>query len=179
MGGTPHPFELLAHLEARCRAKARPLPQRTEVKDRWPAIGFRIEAVRYVAPLRQVSEILHLPRLTPVPGTQPWMRGVANVRGTLLPVMDLKDYLGQGAVPQRKGTRLLVVREEDLAVGLVVDEVLGLRHFRDDQQVLTKPQVPEGVRRYVQGVYRQEDQLWHVFSLHALAHAPEFYRVAV
>ncbi len=58
-----------------------------------------------------------------------WMKGVANVRGRLMTVMDLSRFLGQPSELQEKRRRLLVLDQDDLYTGVIVDEVLGMQHF--------------------------------------------------
>jgi len=114
-----------------------------------------------------------------VPGTKPWVKGVANVRGTLLPVMDLNGYLGKKVATIVQKTRILVVKYEDMTVGIVVDEVLGLKHFSDDDKVTAVKKFDDSMRSYIQGAFRQNEVETLVFNMHALAIHPEFFQVAV
>jgi len=174
-----HPIHLLAEIEKLGKKLAKGLPQRVAVKESWSGIGFRIGGNNLVAPLNQVNEILHYPKLTIVPGTHPWVRGVANVRGTLLPVMDLQGYLGKAISKLTLKSRVLVVKYEELSVGLVVDEVLGLKHFSDDDKVTAVSKFDESLSSYIRGAFRQSGVETLVFSMHALADHPDFFQVAV
>jgi hypothetical protein len=69
----------------------------------------------------------------PVPGAQPWMLGVANVRGTLLPVVDLKQFLEGERTVLHEGQRVLVVRQPGGDVAVTIDELYGQRSFVDGQ----------------------------------------------
>ena len=82
-------YAKLADYYLRCRNTALELPSRQEMVQYWSGIGFMLDGRRYVAPLEQVSEILTVPSYTRVPGVESWMKGVANVRGRLMAVMDL------------------------------------------------------------------------------------------
>jgi twitching motility protein PilI len=121
----------------------------------------------------EVAEVLHEPRCTLMPGVKPWVKGVANLRGRLLPVMDLGGFLGMDLSKARKQRRVLVVEFNDLFVGLLVDEVVGMQHFAQDA-LLTG--ATSGVP-FIQGQF-DSDQLWQVFSPFALAQAPGFMDVA-
>ena len=155
------------------------LPQRLDIKEAWSGIGFRIGDFNLVAPLNQVTEILHYPKLTIVPGTKPWVKGVADIRGTLLPVMDLNGYLGKKGSAIGTRTRILVIRYEDITVGLVVDEVLGLKHFSDEEKVTAVTKFDESLRNYVKGAFRQKNIETLIFNMQALANHPNFFQVAV
>jgi twitching motility protein PilI len=177
--GHKHPIQLLYEIEQLSMAAAKGLPQQVDIKESWSGICFRVNEINLVAPLNQVSEILHFPTLTMVPGTKSWVKGVANVRGMLLPVMDLNGYLGKKATTLTQKTRILVTKFEDMTVGVVVDEVIGLKHFSDEDKVTAVKKFDESVRNYIQGAFRQNEVETLVFNMHALAMHPQFFQVAV
>ncbi len=173
------PIQLLQEIELQCKKTAKGLPQRVDVKESWTGIGFRIGDINLVAPLKQVNEILHFPRLTVVPGTQRWVKGVANIRGSLLPIIDLQGFLHDKPIAHTIKTRVLVVKRDELSVGLVVSEVLGLKHFQDHEKVTSVSKFDEALRKYVHGAFRQGNEETLVFSMYALAENPHFFQVAV
>lgn len=179
MAKKKHPFELLQELEALSIKSAKGLPQEIEVKEMWNGIGFRIGEIYMVAPLEQVNEILYYPSMTLVPGTMPWVKGLANIRGSLLPVMDLQSYLGQPAIHLRQHSRIMVINQGEMTAGLLVDEVMGLRHFEPEERVSRIKKLDPEVKAYVRGAFRQGDIIWHLFDMSVLASDPEFYKVAV
>ena len=81
------PYALLKEIEQRSRGMALGLPQQVEVRRTWSGIGFRIGDLLMVSSLGEISEILVYPPLTRVPQAKPWVKGIANVRGNLLPVV--------------------------------------------------------------------------------------------
>ena len=105
------PFDLLASYEQRSLAHVVGLPEQLDAPGLWRGVGFRIGSRRLAAGFDEVREILPLPPVTPVPGAQPWMLGVANVRGSLLPVVDLKQFLEGERTVAHEGQRVLVVRQ--------------------------------------------------------------------
>lgn len=178
MGGENDAFDLLRTIERRSREHARGLPEQLEVKTTWAGIGFRVGDARLVAPLGVVREILTSPVLTRVPGAKSWMKGVANVRGNLLPVTDLGAFLSEQPTPMRRTTRVLVVSNGSIGAGLLVDEVLGLKHFFEEEFSSDTSVVAEFIRRFVSGSYRQNSEAWGSVDLHALIESDEFMRVA-
>ena len=86
-----------------------------------------------VSGIDEINELLAVPTLTPVPGTQSWLLGVANVRGNLVPVVDFGRFLFGERTQHSERTRLLVVRQGSGSVALLVDEVFGQRTV-DEQQ---------------------------------------------
>ncbi|MGY2289169.1 chemotaxis protein CheW [Pseudomonas sp. SDO528_S397] len=163
-------FELLLDIDRRCRLLAADLPSQETRQQGWSGIGFRLGEHWYVAPMGEVAEVLHEPRCTLMPGVKPWVKGVANLRGRLLPVMDLGGFLGYplfSAVYRQR--RVLVVEVDDIFIGLLVDEVVGMQHFAQD--ALMTP--PADGTPFIQGRF-DGAQPWQVFSPFALAQAPGF-----
>jgi len=174
-----HPFELLQTLEEQSKKNAKGLPQQIETRAMWSGIGFRLGDIPMVAPLTQVNEILHFPNLTLVPGTQPWIKGLANIRGTLLPIVDLQDYLGQPAISLKQQSRILIIQQGELNVGLLVDEVIGLRHFDPEDRVTRIRKMDPTVKSHIRGAFKQNEKTWHLFDMSTLIDDPQFYKVAI
>ena len=179
MGPSRTAFELLLGLDQRCRQRAASLPSQDARLQSWSGIAFRLGAAWYVAPMAEVAEVLPPPRATRVPGVKPWVLGVANVRGRLLPLMDLGGCLGLELGKPRKQRRVLVVERPDVFAGLLVDEVSGLQHFSLHSLDLSLPAAAEPrIAPYIQG-YFQREQAWQVFSPFALVQAAAFRDVAL
>jgi twitching motility protein PilI len=106
-------------------------------------LGFRVGDANWFAALHQVSEVIPMPPLVPVPLTEPWFRGVANVRGNLYGIVDLSAF--QGGEPASAGTERRVILISDKLVGgagLVVSRMLGLRnpeHFTATERPADAP----------------------------------------
>jgi len=177
---SPSPFALLFQLEQRCAALAAPLPAPREAVQKWSGIGFRLMQHLYVAPMGEVAEILYQPPYTGLPGVKDWVMGVANLRGRLLPLLDLCGFFGQPSTSPRKQHRVLVVEQGETFVGLLVDEVFGMQHFPMDSfdgQAAELDTLETGTSPFIQGLFRRE-QSWFVFSPHALLTDARFSQVA-
>lgn len=169
-----HPFDLLLDYEQRALANTAALPSRDEVQAQWVGLGFRIGKNRLMADMSQVKEILELPEFTSVPGVKSWVIGVANVRGSLLPLIDLKGYLlGEDILHRRKG-RVIVIEYKGFNTGLLVEEIYGMRHFVEADEVADRPDLDEALEPYIERSYRQGDEHWPVFSFDRLTGEPRF-----
>ncbi len=145
----------------------------------WSGIGFRLDNVRYVAPLTEVAEILAVPTYTKVPGARAWVRGIANIRGTLLPLMDLSGFLGKKSSGNMRTRRVLVIHHNSINSGVMVDEVLGLQHF-EESEMLEKVSADEAILPFIEGAFSREgEEEWKVFSLFSLAEHASFMQVAL
>lgn len=173
------PVALLSEIEQRSRIHSVGLPQQEEFKSTALAIGFRIGDIKLVTPVDEVAELLIFPPMSRVPGTKSWVKGIANVRGNLLPIMDLNDYLTRQPTVLNVRSRVLVVNHAGVFAGLLVDEVLGLQHFFDEERKRQLPEIDNFIKSYLTGTYVQDGEEWGIFSMYALAKSPLFLQVAV
>lgn len=172
------PFEILLDYERRSLAHAAGAPEQAQAPGLWRGIGFRIGAQHLVSSLAEVNEILAFPQVAHVPGTRAWLLGVANVRGNLVPLVDLKQFLTGEVSAVTESTRVLIVRQSGGSVGLLVDEVAGQRNFAAEQRVPTPVESDERIARFVVDNYSLGDVYWGQFSMAALVRAAEFVRAA-
>lgn len=174
-----HPVEYLKAIEDGCRVSGSSHEAQADTVSEWAGIVYRIGHNQLVSQLGEVVEILDVPQLSRVPLTQPWVRGIANIRGNLLPVIDLSGCLTGGVTRITPRTRVLVIDYNGFYSGLIVDEVLGMKHFMDDEYSVEDAQVDEYLLPYTQHVFRRGEQCWTLLSLHMLADSPQFLQAAV
>lgn len=167
------PFDLLIEMERRGRrAAADSLGQR---EHEWVGLAFRLGDQTFVSPRDQVREVLVYPEhKSRVPGAKSWMTGLANIRGQLLPVIDLKSFLGGAVSRPGRETRLVVVNHRDVPAGLVVDEVMGFRRFSRDQKIPETPDVVLRCERYLTGAFHHDSETLPLFDLARLVESPQF-----
>ena len=89
------------------------------------AVVVRLGSGRYAIELEHVAEVGKAPAVTRVPGMPDWLAGVANFRGRILPVLDLRGMLGADQGTAGSSARLVVVATEMATAGLLVDGVDG------------------------------------------------------
>lgn len=173
------PFGILAEYERLSLEHVAGLPAQMSAPGLWRGVGYRVGRQRLASGFEEVVEILPMPALTPVPGAQPWMLGVANMRGNLLPVVDLKWFLEGERTVLHEGQRMLVVRQPGGDVAVLIDELYGQRSFNEPQLIETS-ELQAGGRysHFIERAYRLNDQPWGVFSLERLARTPEFRQAA-
>ncbi len=144
------PLRLLRDLSvAFAQSPAEP-PAQVEIAPVETLIVFQLAGARAAIDLAWLAEILPLVPLTRIPQIQPWMRGIANVRGKLLPVADGGQFLGRPQLPSKQ-QRILVIFSEEFSAGLIVDRVEGLRRFPHDAFVAPSDLADHPLRRYAAG----------------------------
>jgi twitching motility protein PilI len=183
--GTPlralreHPFDLLTELERRGKAALAGASAADVNVQEWVGIGFRLGAEQFIVAREEVREVLMVPSsVTRVPGSKPWIRGLANVRGHLLPVIDLRAFLGAGAGGSGRASRVLVLNSSQVPAGLLVDEVYGFRRFIEREHVAEAPETLIRCDRFLNGSFVRGGETWPVFSIRRLVEAEDFSRAA-
>ncbi len=94
-----------------------------------------------------------------------WLLGIANLRGHLLPLVDVKLLLGSGRTTLRRTSRVISVNHREVPAGLVVDEVLGFRRFADQEFTDKWPETIVRCDRFLTGAYQRGEDTRPVFNL--------------
>jgi purine-binding chemotaxis protein CheW len=89
------------------------------------SVVIRLGDGRFAAELDAVAEVGRVPSVTRIPGAPAWLAGVANWRGRLLPVLDLRSLLGAPEARLGGSARLVVLSVDGISAGIVVDSVEG------------------------------------------------------
>lgn len=172
------PFDVLADYERRSLEHVPGLPEQLDAPGLWRGVGYRIGSHRLASGFDEVLEILPMPQVTAVPGAQPWMLGLANVRGNLLPIVDLKQFLEGERTVIFEGQRILLVRQPGGNVAVLIDELFGQRSFNESHAADAAPMAEGRYAHFVDRAYQVDQHAWGIFSLDRLARTPEFRQAA-
>ncbi|HET7434337.1 MAG TPA: chemotaxis protein CheW [Thermoanaerobaculia bacterium] len=100
-------------------------------------LTFMVRGEEHAVPILRVKEIIEFETVTRVPGTPSWVRGVINLRGSILPVVDLSSKFGHGESAVTKTTCTVVVetnhRNDTIVLGVMADSVSEVLDFAADQ----------------------------------------------
>ncbi|MDB6097811.1 MAG: twitching motility protein PilI [Gammaproteobacteria bacterium] len=173
------PFELLKELEKRSRSVAASSVAEAETGQEWVGVAFRMGGETFLVAREETREVLGYPAVvTRIPGTKNWVKGLANVRGALIPMLDLRQFLGSGATTTGRNTRIVVVNHRDIPAGLMVDEVLGFRRFAESEFNAEAPPTVIRCDSYLAGAFRRGGEVWPVLSLKSLVESQSFLQAA-
>ncbi|PLY16546.1 MAG: chemotaxis protein CheW [Sedimenticola sp.] len=169
---------LLQTIEQRSQQNAAGIPKQEQSQNFWEGVLCQVAGVDVVAPLNEVKEILNFaPTITIVPGAKEWLLGIANIRGNLLPIIDLQRFLGGSPVVKGRRTRVLVINHAGVFAGLLVEKVQGMRHFAEDM-VVEAPDLQGAIRDYIDGGCMVDGEIWPVFRMNRLAASAGFQMAA-
>lgn len=123
-------------------------------------LSFRVRDARYALPIDLVREIIEYGQVTTVPMMPPFIHGVINLRGNVVPVMDLAARFGQDLSVPNKRTCIVIIEldldEQHQRIGLVVDAVDAVLDIEADQ-VEQAPPFGAGIRTdFIAGMARDE-----------------------
>jgi purine-binding chemotaxis protein CheW len=143
-------------------------------------IIFQLENTQYAVPLSNVIEMGRVPKITFVPRLPDWVRGVTNLRGDILAVIDLRALLGIASANEIEFSRMLVVRsgQSELMTGLVVDQVKGIQELANDEIRPPVTFIEDKICDFLLGVHGSGEQLLAVIDMERFLMLPELRQFA-
>ena len=140
-------------------------------------VGFRIGNETFGVRIGAVREIVRVPEITAVPSAPETIEGVINLRGKIIPVMDLRKRFGQSDIRPDKKNRILVVELEGKLVGLIVNAASEVLKISPSEIEPPGNVFAEGESSYVTGVGKLKGRLIILLDIAKLLHRPEFKRL--
>lgn len=128
-------------------------------------VVFRLGNESYGINIFLVNEIIRLREITPIPKSEAYIRGLVNLRGKTIPVVDLRVRFNLPCAEDTDASRIIVVESEQGNVGIVVDEVTEVITVQPEQVDETPPLVAEAAAAFVRGVAKQDDHLITLLNL--------------
>ena len=126
---------------------------------------FSLNNEVYGAPVEQVISVEKPMNITRIPNAASFIKGVINLRGTILPVIDLLIKFDRGTSKIIESTRLAIVQSEDIRVALLIDTARDVLDIHSDE-IDPVPEVAGGIHaKYLNGVARLEDGLMILLNL--------------
>ncbi|HXU67120.1 MAG TPA: chemotaxis protein CheW [Casimicrobiaceae bacterium] len=140
-------------------------------------LGLACGDTRWLIRLADAGEVIAVPPIVPVPLTQPWFLGLANIRGNLCSVIDFPAFLGRARVGGGSLARLILLASgsSEQSVGIVVERVLGLRNLTQFKPV---ENTAPGPSWHVMQWQEDDGSTWQEIDLGRLARDPAFLQVS-
>jgi purine-binding chemotaxis protein CheW len=137
-------------------------------------VVFLLNGTRYALPIRSVLELDAVPRITPVPNVPGFVRGVTNLRGEILAVLDLRTLLGLPPADTPERGRILIVRTADQpTAAMAVDEVRGTVGLALEELVRPASPLQDKISPVLLGVGEHQNHVLNVLDVDKLFHTPE------
>jgi len=130
-------------------------------------VGFVIGEEEYAVPILTIQEIIRPISWTRVPQTPPYVLGVFNLRGSVIPLIDLRLKFGLSSKKHNEDTRFIVIKEEDDVAGFVIDRLtMAIRIKKDD--IGPAPETLAGDKSIIDGVGKQADKIITILKVNKL-----------
>ncbi len=171
-------LSLLRNIETSAFRHAAQLPLKEDAHPQWQGMGFQVGGLRLVSAMGEIGEVLKPPRVAALPGVKAWVLGIANIRGRLIPVVDLHEYLGLAPTLPMAQWRVLVVEDQDLIAGLLVEQSLGIQHFFEDSFEAASDEALGPLAPYVRGAFRHGGRVFYDVQLKSILRDEKFFDVA-
>ena len=144
-----------------------------QIIDDMQVVAFKLRDEEYGISILNVQEIRNLTDITRVPFSADFIKGVINLRGSVLPVIDLKQRLGLAETPYTDSTRIVTVTIDDLHVGMLVDAVTEVLTL-ENRPVDTKKAInsKEG-SRFLRGIGNIDGRLIIMLNLPEIVGLPQ------
>ena len=124
---------------------------------------FQLNDQKYALPIQETQEIIRMSNITRVPNTKHYVEGIINLRGSIVPVINLNKRLNLNVTEYGEDTRIIVVEHGGQKVGMIVDIVLEVGRFGENE--IEPPSVAGDNVDYLKGVVKKEDNLWLLINL--------------
>lgn len=124
---------------------------------------FQLNDQKYALPIQETQEIIRMSNITRVPNTKHYVEGIINLRGSIVPVINLNKRLNLPVTEYGEDTRIIVVEHGGQKVGMIVDIVLEVGRFNENE--IEPPSVAGDNVDYLKGVVKKEDNLWLLINL--------------
>lgn len=122
-------------------------------------ISFTVGAEEYGLELLRVKEVIRMRQITWLPKAPSCVKGIINLRGDVIPIIDLRDRFGLHAIEHTAMTRIIVVEVEGRLVGIVVDSASQVVRVPADQFDPPPPMLGKTARGFITGVGKMEGKL--------------------
>ena len=119
-------------------------------------IGFVLEQNEYSIPILKVQEIIKIPAITKMPGVPYYVEGVTNLRGKVIPVVNLKRILGISG--EESGNKVIVISSGKITFGAMVDDITGVINI-DESAIEPSDEFMKQEENYIEGVARIDGRL--------------------
>lgn len=126
-------------------------------------VVFQLSEQKYALPIQETQEIIRMTEVTRIPNASFYLEGIINLRGTILPVINLNRRLGLPEKPVDDETRIVVVENNGQQVGMIVDSVLEVGRYSESE--IEPPTMMGSNTEYLRGVVKKDEQLWLLLDL--------------
>ncbi|KLI16091.1 chemotaxis protein CheW [Brachyspira hyodysenteriae] len=141
---------------------------RVDLEDSTNLVTFRLGSGEYAIDIMQAKEIIKMEKITLIPNAPDFVEGVINLRGNIIPIIDLKKRFNLEETEGDKNTGIIIVKIEDVDMGIITDSISKVVSI-SNSDIQPPPPMLSGIgQKYIKGVGKLEDKLLVVLDLEKL-----------
>ncbi len=131
-------------------------------------VGFILKDELFGIDILNVEEIIKPVDFTYVPNTKPFVMGVINLRGKIIPIVDLRLKFGLVKKPIDIESRIIVAHMDEYTVGFIVDKIERVYYIEKKSIEPTPPNIPQTIEKYVRGVGKMDNKIMTLLNIESL-----------
>lgn len=152
--------------------------ENTGVEDVITYLEFDLGEESYGVKLISVREVITVPETTPLPNGPKFFKGIMNLRGQIISIVDLRDKLGIKPSEDRTEEAVVIVDFDGISIGLIVDSINKVLNFKL-KDLVEIPEVQSQVNaQYIQGVYKSESKLTLLLDIESIFNINELKKMS-
>ena len=145
---------------------------RVDLEDSTNLVTFRLGSGEYAIDIMQAKEIIKMEKITLIPNAPDFVEGVINLRGNIIPIIDLKKRFNLEETEGDKNTGIIIVKIEDVDMGIIIDSISKVVSISNSDiqppPPMLSPMLSGIGQKYIKGVGKLEDKLLVVLDLEKL-----------
>ena len=149
------------------------------IQDTKQFIRFKVGSEVYGVPIDEVQEIIRKPEITPLPGSQSFIKGIINLRGHIIPVIDMRERLkAEQSQNNEASVRVIVTLINEKFIGLIVDSVSQVLVLKKSE-IEEPPEIINGLaKEFIIGIGKTKEEMIIILKLSRILNAKEIIAVS-
>ena len=145
-----------------------PIENKVDVENSINLVTFKLGNNEYAIDIMQAKEIIKMEKITLIPNAPDYVEGVINLRGNIIPIVDLKKRFNLEENDGEKNTGIIIVKIDDVDMGIIIDAISKVVSIATSN-IQPPPPMLSGIgQKYIKGVAKLEDKLLVVLDLEKL-----------
>ena len=141
---------------------------KVDVENSINLVTFKLGNNEYAIDIMQAKEIIKMEKITLIPNAPDYVEGVINLRGNIIPIVDLKKRFNLDENEEEKNTGIIIVKIDDVDMGIIIDAISKVVSIATSN-IQPPPPMLSGIgQKYIKGVAKLEDKLLVVLDLEKL-----------
>lgn len=128
-------------------------------------LKFLLGGENYCVLIAQVKEVIRVPEITRVPMTPSFVKGITNLRGEIISVLDIREFFGLQETKKALDSRVMITDVSGYTVGILVDAILGTDDIEESAIQAPLATIKQELRSFTKGQVQQQDNIFTLLDI--------------